>query len=108
MRALINPQFHDRLTKLCGLFSSEHIGERAEAARQADALLRRHGLRWPDIIAMPPAAWQQMAKHCREHLHCLTDRERDFIINIGKLRRPPTDRQLEWLADIFARIGGDA
>ena len=36
----------DRLRKLCGMFGSHHVGERANAARTADALVRQHGLTW--------------------------------------------------------------
>jgi hypothetical protein len=38
----------ERLVKLCGMFNSDHIGERANAA--ADRLVRQAGLRWPDVI----------------------------------------------------------
>jgi hypothetical protein len=43
----------DRLTKLCGMLGSGHDSERASAALKADQLLRRHGLRWPDVIRAP-------------------------------------------------------
>jgi hypothetical protein len=49
----------DKLRKLCGLFSSEHAGERATAAAMADAFLRSRGLRWTDVlhhVPRPPVA----------------------------------------------------
>jgi hypothetical protein len=43
----------DRLVKLCGLFSSHHPAEIAEAAKKADAFLRERGLTWPDVLGVP-------------------------------------------------------
>jgi hypothetical protein len=43
----------ERLTKLCGLFSSHHPAEVAEAARKADQFLRERGLQWSDVIRLP-------------------------------------------------------
>jgi hypothetical protein len=40
----------EKLVKICGLFSSEHDGERAAAAARADRMIRAAGLRWPDVI----------------------------------------------------------
>jgi hypothetical protein len=39
-----------RLAKLCGMFGSDHAGERATAALKADRLVRDQGLTWPDVI----------------------------------------------------------
>ncbi len=49
-RTLLAPRVADRLAKLCGLFGSDHDGERANAARLADQLIREPGLTWPDVI----------------------------------------------------------
>ena len=46
----------ERLAKLCGMFGSDHEGERANAAAAADRLVRQAGLRWPDVIAAPRLA----------------------------------------------------
>jgi hypothetical protein len=43
----------DRLQKLCGLFGSQHDGERAAAAALADKLVRAAGLTWGDVIRRP-------------------------------------------------------
>ena len=102
-RALLNPRAADHLTKLAGMFGSAHDGERANAAKLADDFVRRLGLTWRDVIAVPPE-WQSLALICRAHEHMLTERERDFVANIGKLRRHPTDRQLEWLVAIHQRV----
>jgi hypothetical protein len=89
---------------LCGLFGSQHLGERAEAARQADGLIRRHGLTWFDVIGRPPTEWQAMAKASGERADKLSPKERDFVAAMAKWRRPPSDAQLAWLRDIFERV----
>jgi hypothetical protein len=103
-RAALVPAVADRLVKLAGLFGSDHDGERAEAARQADRLVRSLGLAWQDVIVTPPPEWQAMAKACKQHAHELSDRDRQFITNLSKLRRPPSDNQMAWLLDIFERV----
>jgi hypothetical protein len=50
MTKLLDPTTADRLAKLCGLFSSEHDGERATAAAMADKLIRGQGLTWLDVF----------------------------------------------------------
>jgi hypothetical protein len=105
--ALVTPQLHDRLSKLCGMFGSEHLGERAEAARQADGLVRRLGLTWPDVLTRPPSEWQYMARQCCEHADKLTTKERAFVDAMQSWRRPPSDKQLEWLQDIYARLAAE-
>lgn len=54
MTALLDPRAADLPAKLCGLFGSDHAGERASAAVKADALLRAHGLTWFDVLAKQP------------------------------------------------------
>ena len=51
MTAILDPRAADRLAKLCGMFGSDHDGERAGAAAKADELVRSHGLTWPGVIA---------------------------------------------------------
>lgn len=67
MTATPNP-FYQRLAYICGMFGSAHDGERANAARIADDLVKRAGLTWPDIITPAPVVradplgWQVMVK----------------------------------------------
>jgi len=103
-RALVTPKLVARLVQLCGMFGSSHDGERANAAALADRLVRQVGLTWADVIVPPPAEWQHMALVCRAHAHSLNDRERDFLANIGRLRKPPSDKQLDWLIAIYERL----
>jgi hypothetical protein len=85
------------------MFGSDHAGERAAAALKADQHIRRLGLTWADVIQAPPE-WQHLAMVVRGHEHMLSDKERDFIANIARLRKPPTDAQLQWLVALHDRV----
>jgi hypothetical protein len=103
-RALLNPRAAEHLRKLLAMCGSTHDGEVLNAARLADRFVRQLGITWDDVLVQPLAGWEPMAHACREQADRLTPRERDFITNIAKLRRPPTDRQLKWLQGIFERL----
>ena len=46
-----------RLAAILGMLGSEHAGERAAAALQAEAFRRHHNLTWAELLAAkPPAA----------------------------------------------------
>jgi hypothetical protein len=107
-RALLTPKMIDHLAKLLAMMGSSHDGEVLNAARLAHEFIRRFGLQWRDVLVDPPGEWQAMAHTCRRHAHLLNDRERDFLNNIARLRRQPTDRQLEWLTDIYERLQREA
>ena len=93
----------EHLVELCRRFGSNDVGERAAAALQADKHIRRLGLRWHDVIALP-MEWQVMAKVCRERARLLSDGELQFVSAIASRRRAPTGPQLRWLGDIFDRV----
>ena len=105
-RSLLNPQEGNHLVKLLGMLGSDHDGEVAAAGRKAHEFIRRLGLTWAEVIHSPPdsGSWLQMAFDCRRHERLLSDRERDFLVNISKLRRSPSDKQLEWLVNIHGRL----
>jgi hypothetical protein len=42
-----------RLAGILGMLGSDHAGERAAAALQAEAFRRRHGLTWAELLALP-------------------------------------------------------
>lgn len=82
----------ERLVKLCGMFGSDHAGERANAAAAADRLVRQAGLRWPEVIRPPllppdPNVESQI-KFCAARTDLLTEWERGFIASLEKRRRP--------------------
>jgi hypothetical protein len=106
-RALVTPKTAARLVQLCGMFGSDFDGEVTNAARAAHALVKQLGLQWSDVITAPPE-WQHMAFACQAQSHLLSANERDFIHNISRLRRQPSDRQLQWLEDIYGRLQREA
>jgi hypothetical protein len=52
---VLDPEDQKRLVKLLGMLSSDREGERSNAGRMADDLLRKNGLRWDDVIDTPLA-----------------------------------------------------
>jgi hypothetical protein len=113
---VIPPETRERLTKLCGMFGSDHDGERAAAALKADQLVRQNGLTWHDIIMLPPRYEsprhedlddvQKMAMFCRAHQEKFNAKEREFIRAMLSWRGEPSEKQLKWLVDLFVRVGG--
>jgi hypothetical protein len=108
-----------RLAKVCGLFSSDHVGERAEAARRADALVRLAGLTWPELLgAELPGAGKFGTSRPREsrlspgqilarHGAALTGWEKQFLTTL--IRRPGwSHRQTEIFREIQDRVAGFA
>ena len=98
----------ERLVKLCGMFDSDHAGERANAAAAADRLVRQAGLRWPDVIRpllLPsdPNVESQI-KFCAACSDLLTPWERGFIASLGKQRRPRlSEKQMAAFRRIVAK-----
>jgi len=117
MSALIGSH---RLVKLCGMFGSDHPGERATAAAMADQLVRKYGLTWDDVIRVEAhwdhngtsaqAAsldWRAAVRFCNTKQHRLSPREFDFIVSLARWRGEPTPKQRQWLSDIAARLRGN-
>jgi hypothetical protein len=106
------PRVADRLAKLCGLFGSDHDGERAP--RLADQLIHGHGLTWGDVITVPAAMpmqshsldWRMAVRFCIAHQHALSPREFSFIVTLTRWHGEPTLKQHKWLNDIVARLRG--
>lgn len=102
-----------RLRKLLLMLSSDHDGEVIAGARAIGRALRDSGLDWHHLadtvirVDRPPDDWRTMAKYCRGQAHRLSPREFDFISNIALSRCEPSPKQLKWLRDIYARLGGE-
>jgi hypothetical protein len=82
-----------KLAKLCGMFSSDHIGERASAAAMADRLVRDAGLTWHDVIRPVRPSIDAKLELLREHLGVFTDWERNFIVGCAGFEEL-SDKQL--------------
>jgi hypothetical protein len=101
MVAAIPNDKRTRLVRLLGVLGSDFGGERANAGRLADTLVRSLGLRWHDVIAAteareqqhaaPPGARQNRARDHREAAAaCLasgciwTEWERGFLTSLQR------------------------
>jgi hypothetical protein len=100
----------ERLAKLCGMFGSEHDGERAAAALKANEFVRDLGLTWSDIVLKSTAIvvrnddWRRMAEYGHKHRWRLDGRERRFVETMLDWQGQPSERQRQWLTDIYARL----
>jgi hypothetical protein len=113
--ALLDQHSADRLAKLCGMYGSDHAGERATAARKADELIRSAGLTWREIVTPPIIpdaprirAWARMAAFCHERRHQLSSWDRDFVRSMLNWHGEPSEKQQDCLASIFARLCSEA
>jgi hypothetical protein len=104
----LDTQSAERLTKLLGMLGSNSDGERANAARMADQLVRGLGLTWGDIVipahAVPARDWRRMANYCLMLCDQLNQREMEFVESITGYRGAPSDKQQRWLSKIYARL----
>jgi hypothetical protein len=104
----LDPRTAERLAKLCGLFGSEHVGERAAAAAKADKLVRAQGLTWSQVIR--PTTWststiRQRIDFALGNIELLTEWEVGFLRPI-RSRRRLSEKQRGVLEDIVAKIAG--
>ena len=99
----LDPRAANKLTKLCGLFSSDHDGERASAAAKADELVRSNGLRWSDVISMPPTGITAKIRFALGHIDVLSRWEHGFLLGI-RHKAKLTAKQLALLDEIVANV----
>ena len=106
--AIITADLADRLMKLCGMFGSDFEGERGNAARMADELVRDAGLTWPDVIIpatkapsvngrvwREPTTIRETVMVCLLFTDPLTDWEVDFLRSIaGRTRHSSKQRKV--------------
>ena len=116
--ATLNPQAANRLSKILGLLGSEHSGERDAAAQAAHKIVRGAGLTWADIIHAPRNSdpprirawradepdWKRMAHFCHARQWSLSEKDRRFVRTMVDWCGQPTNRQREWLLDLYARL----
>lgn len=119
MNRALDPVSADRLKKILGLLGSDHPGERDAAAQAANKLVRERGLAWGDVIGPPivpdhvprirawradDSDWRRMASFCAARQWLLCPKDRDFVRSMVDWRGEPTERQREWLLDLYARL----
>lgn len=103
---MLNPRAAEHLVKLCGMFGSDHDGERAAAAKLADEHVKRLGLVWRDVILGEGKVehWRDMARACADCPDVFAPREWKFVRDMARWRGTPSDRQLEWLESLHAQL----
>lgn len=119
----------DRLAALLARLGSDADGERLAVLRLLDREIERAGLGWPELAStlatafaaaqQPPAAReragpvfdcpQDAAKWVWRHpdFRPRNARERDFVAALQNWPRRPSAKQIEWIAQIVARLGGE-
>lgn len=105
-----------RLVRLCGMLGSDFDGERANAGRLADNLVREAGLTWDQVIASANASYEEpayknrrqsplpaeMAQTCLNARCLWSEWERKFLTDmLGRLRL--SEKQQAILADLYSR-----
>jgi hypothetical protein len=98
----LDPMQAARLIKLCGMFSSDHAGERDTAARLADQLLRQNKLTWSDVIGNGRHSWREPQTKwdtvciVAKYRSVLTEWEQKFIMDLA--RRGEADYSVKQVA----------
>lgn len=100
------------------LLGTDNAGETVAAAAALRRALSAAGLDHHDLAAAVEASmrvplvplddnyeegWKSIARFCDLHSDALSDKEAQFVRNILKYRKL-TEKQLDWLADIQARL----
>ena len=105
MTALLDNAVLERLARICGMFGSNHDGQRASAAAMADKILREHGVTWPQILIPDRSTIEELISFALDHggAGILNAWEEGFIRGI-KGRQSLTEKQLAKLGPIVAKV----
>jgi hypothetical protein len=79
-----------------------------DAHALADAAAARLDHAQSQSVPFGAGEWRQMVNACQRHGNHLSGREQRFLNTLSAYRSKPTEKQLLWLADIFARLRGAA
>jgi hypothetical protein len=109
---VLAPAARDKLTKLLALLASDQPGERDAAVLAATRLLDRHGMRWPELLALASApkreplysTWREMCT-LLAHPSKLRPWERKFVADLPTFPRIST-KQRYVLNEIAERVLG--
>jgi hypothetical protein len=105
MTALLDDAVVERLARICGMFGSDHDGERASAAAMADKILRQHGVTWPQILIPHRSTIEELISFALDagRAGILNTWEEAFLRGT-KGRRSLTEKQLAKLHAIVAKV----
>jgi len=91
------------LAKICGLFSSDHAGERAAAAQKADQMVRGFGLTWRQLLSPQPVSDnERMVEFSLRFPEYCSEREWEFLHGVAG-KQKLSEKQRIWLEQIFHR-----
>ena len=103
---ILDPSTAAKLAKVCRLFASDKVGERAAAAAMADKLLRQCRLTWPQVFAshiVPPNGVAAKIDFVASHIEELDPWQRGFVEFIRR-RRSLSPKQAAKLDEIVGTI----
>ena len=86
---ILDPSTAAKLAKVCRLFASDKVGERAAAAAMADKLLRQCRLTWPQVFAshiVPPNGVAAKIDFVASNIEALDPWQRGFVESIRRRR----------------------
>ena|SRR5687767_15796017 len=115
-RPNIPPDKRTRLVRLCGMLGSDFDGERANAGRMANDIVRGLGLTWDQVIAAsgqaeqprqerrekPPRTPPEVARFCLSSRGVWTEWERKFLNDMLERYRL-SDKQAQILSELLVR-----
>jgi hypothetical protein len=110
----LTPADLNKLVGVLGMLGSEHAGERDNAARLADRLVRGKGLEWAQLLAPKPAAptpppapascsVEADLRVCRAYPGLLNNWERGFLRGL-KPGRTLSVKQLGILSEMACKV----
>ncbi len=110
MTALLDPGIADKLARICGMFGSDHDGERAAAAALADRLVRQAGMTWGQILLpkRPPDNIEEMIAFAFDHGDGILDAWQEGFLRGIRGRQFLTKKQLSKLDEIVVAVSRKA
>lgn len=100
----LDPVTAERLARVCGLFGSDHVGERGNAAALADRIVRDAGLTWHAVIlGYDSGDFAPRFAECIARIDELTPYEANFVRGVARFRCP-TPKQRAVVEQIYARL----
>ncbi|NQX95309.1 MAG: hypothetical protein HRT64_10415 [Erythrobacter sp.] len=131
----LEPREHRKLVAILGRLGSDQDGEKVAAANAAQALLRRSGMSWGEVLAPArleapansqgeywpgsfhkrsgpepinlAAAHKDLARALLQTGAPWTENQRDFLRKMAWLERP-SEKQRNWLKKLRAKVVGEA
>src|SRR5262245_21937128 len=99
----------NKLALICGMFGSQHDGERAAAASKAHGIVQELGMTWHQILVFPEdkaemAEVRRTARTLLKHPELFSDFEIKFLKNLKRYTRSLSQKQRDLLARLIERL----